>query len=209
MGRDQRRRRGRPLKSPFDKEEEKTAAFIVDALGIDIHDDRTIILADWFEIVRKVKMAKIERNVVIRVPVEKVFSYISDPMKLLEWLPSLFDIRNVTGEGVDQQFSWTYKMMGIPFKGAASYTEYKPRERIVIETTGNIHSSWTFTFKPQGDMTLANLEINYTIPMPLLGKLGERLILRQNEREAELAVANIKERLEWRDQFRHRNSEKH
>ena len=154
-------------------------------------------------------MAKIERNIVIGVPVEKVFSYISDPMKLLEWLPSLFDIRNVTGEGVGQQFSWTYKMMGIPFKGIANYTEYKPRERIVIKTAGNIHSSWTFTFKPQGDMTLANLAIDYTIPMPLFGKIGERLILRQNEREAELAVANIKERLEWRVQFKYRSTGEH
>jgi carbon monoxide dehydrogenase subunit G len=154
-------------------------------------------------------MPKIERNIAIEVPVENVFSYISDPMKLLEWLPSLFDVRNVTGEGVNQQFSWTYKMMGIPLKGVASYTEYKPRERIVIKTTGNINSSWTFTFKPQADMTLASLEIDYALPMPLLGKIGERLILRQNEREAELAVANIKERLEWRDRFKYRNTGEH
>jgi len=36
----------------------------------------------------------------------------------------------------------------------------------------------------------------YTIPIPVLGKLAEALVLRQNEREADLAMANIKDRME-------------
>jgi len=45
-------------------------------------------------------MAKIERSSTINAPVEKVFAYISDPMNLLEWLPSITDARDITGEGV-------------------------------------------------------------------------------------------------------------
>jgi hypothetical protein len=38
--------------------------------------------------------------------------------------------------------------------------------------------------------------VEYTIPVPVLGKLGEALILKQNEREADQAMANIKAKLE-------------
>ncbi len=40
------------------------------------------------------------------------------------------------------------------------------------------------------------LDIEYTIPIPVLGKLAEKLVLRRNEREADLAMANIKDKFE-------------
>jgi hypothetical protein len=39
-------------------------------------------------------------------------------------------------------------------------------------------------------------EAETTIPIPVLGKLTEAFVLKQNEREANLAMANIKARLE-------------
>jgi hypothetical protein len=48
---------------------------------------------------------------------------------------------------------------------------------------------WTWTFKPKGGGTLLNLLIEYAIPVRVLGKIGERLVLRQNEREADVALA--------------------
>jgi carbon monoxide dehydrogenase subunit G len=153
-------------------------------------------------------MSKIERNFVIAVSIEDVFSYLSNPMKQIEWLPSVIDVREVRGEGVGQRFNWTYKMMGMRFKGEAEYTKYIPNEWLAYNTKRGIKSTWTWTFKPQGDQTLVKAVIEYTIPVPVLGNIGERLILRQNEREADAAVANIKERLEWRDKFKVLNSEK-
>ena len=147
-------------------------------------------------------MEKIERSFVLSVPAEKVFSYMSNPIKVSEWLPSLFEIRDVVGMEANQQSSWTYKMMGIPLTGKAKCVEYIPNERIAIETTGNIRSSWTWSFKSSSRPTLVNIVIEYTIPVPVIGKLGDKLILRQNDREADLAIANLKERLEWRDQFK-------
>ena len=40
------------------------------------------------------------------------------------------------------------------------------------------------------------LEIEYTIPVPVLGKLAEKIVLKRNEREADLALINIKEKME-------------
>ena len=141
-------------------------------------------------------MAKVEQSITINVPVEKVFSYTSDPINQLEWLPSITDVRDVTGEGVGKRFSWTYKMMGMSFKGESEFAEYIPNERIVLKTTGGILSTWNWTYKPQAGGTLVNLVVEYTVPVPVLGKVAEKLILRQNEREAALSMTNLKERLE-------------
>ena len=45
-------------------------------------------------------MTKVERSITIKAPVEKVFSYISSPNNQLEWLPSITEVRDITGQGV-------------------------------------------------------------------------------------------------------------
>ena len=141
-------------------------------------------------------MAKVEQSIIINAPVEKVFSYVCDPMNQLEWLPSMTDVRDITGEGVGQKFGWTYKMMGISFKGETEVVESVANQRRIIKSTGGIQSTWTWTFKSENGKTVVNLAVEYTIPVPVLGKVAEQLVLRQNEREAALSMTNIKERLE-------------
>jgi len=141
-------------------------------------------------------MAKVEQSITINAPVEKVFSYVCDPMNQLEWLPSMTDVRDITGEGVGQKFGWTYKMMGISFKGETEVVESVANQRRIIKSTGGIQSTWTWTFKSENGKTVVNLAVEYTIPVPVLGKVAEQLVLRQNKREAALSMTNIKERLE-------------
>jgi len=92
--------------------------------------------------------------------------------------------------------------MGMPFKGELEYIEYISNERIIMKTMGSIKSTWDWALKSQSKKTLVNLILEYTIPVPLISKLGSRLILRRNEQEADLAVSNIKGKLEWREQFK-------
>ncbi len=42
----------------------------------------------------------------------------------------------------------------------------------------------------------APVETEYTIPVPVLGKLAEKLVLKRNRRESDMSMENIKERLE-------------
>jgi uncharacterized membrane protein len=141
-------------------------------------------------------MPKIEKASTLNVPVEKVFSYITNPVNQLEWLPSITDVRDVSGQGKGQRFAWTYKMMGIHLKGKTEVIEHVANQRLTFKTTGGIASTWTWTFTGEPNKTRLNLIVEYTVPVPVLGKIAERLVLRQNEREADLAMANIKERLE-------------
>lgn len=141
-------------------------------------------------------MAKVERSIIINAPVEKVFSYISDPNSELESMPSITDIRDITGQGVGQRWGWSYKMAGVSLKGESEVMEHIPNQRLVHKSTGGIVSIWTYTFNPEDSGTRLTVVVEYTIPVPVLGKVGERLVLKRTEREADLAMTNIKERLE-------------
>ena len=141
-------------------------------------------------------MAKVERSITIDAPVEKVFSYISNPNNELESIPSITDIRDVTGEGLGRKWGWTYKMVGFSLKGESEVIEYIPNQRLVHKSKGGIESTWTYTFNPENGGTRLNVVVEYKIPIPVLGKVGERMVLNRTEREADLAMTNTKESLE-------------
>ncbi|MFC2034459.1 SRPBCC family protein [Chloroflexota bacterium] len=141
-------------------------------------------------------MTKIERDILINALIEKVFTYLDDPVNLMESQPGVTDIRNINGRGIGQTWEWDYKMMGIPFKGKAEITRLTLNTELTIKTTGGISSVWAWRFKRHDEGTLLSLEIEYTIPVPVLGKVGELLITQRNERVADMAMLNIKERLE-------------
>jgi len=141
-------------------------------------------------------MATVTKSINIQAPVEKVFGYVTDPMNLPEWIDSLSEVTDVTGSGVGQHHHWKYKMIGIPLRGETTASEHVPNERWVLDSKGGATSTWTFTFAPHEGGTKLNMNVDYTIPVPVLGKVAENLVLKRNEREAGMWMENIKERLE-------------
>jgi uncharacterized membrane protein len=141
-------------------------------------------------------MAKVKRSITINAPVEKVFNYLADPMNQPEWVPSIMEIKDVSGSGVGQHFRWTYKMAGVLLKGESTTTEHIPNKRTVTQSKGGVTSTWIHNFESHDGGTMMELDIEYTIPIPVIGKLAEKIVLKRNEREADLAMANIKEKME-------------
>lgn len=141
-------------------------------------------------------MARIKRSITIKAPVETVFAYVTDPTSLPEWMVGVMDVRDVSGSGSDLHFHWKYRMVGIPFSGETKFIEYVPNERSVSESKGGIPSTFRWTFTPEAGATRVDLDLEYTVPVPVLGKLAENLVLKRNEREADLWMENIRERLE-------------
>jgi carbon monoxide dehydrogenase subunit G len=141
-------------------------------------------------------MPTINNSINISAPVEKVFAYLSDPRNSPEWLGSLSEVTDVTGSGVGQHYHWKYNMLGVPLRGETTVSEHVPNERRVTEGKGGVTSTWTFTFAPHEGGTKLDVELDYTIPVPVLGKLAEKLVLKRNQREAQMSMENIKERLE-------------
>lgn len=142
-------------------------------------------------------MATLVKSIFIQAPVEKVFAYASDPTHTPEYWPSMLDVRNVKdpGNGL-KTYEWTYKMAGARFEGTSEVIEFVPNERLVTVSKGGIESkiSWIFTPAQGGTEWLSRTE--YTVPVPVLGRLAEGLIQKQNEREAETLMANLKALME-------------
>jgi uncharacterized membrane protein len=141
-------------------------------------------------------MPTINNSINMNAPVEKVFAYVEDPMNLTEWMVSISDVTDVTGSGVGQRYHWKYKMAGVPLHGETTVTEQVPNERSVTESKGGVTSTIRFTYAPHEDGTKLDLEVDYTIPVPVLGKLAEKLVHKRNQREANMWMENIKERME-------------
>jgi hypothetical protein len=51
-------------------------------------------------------------------------------------------------------------------------------------------------YQSEGEATKVTFRGEYTVPIPLLGKLAEAFIVKQNENEAEVVLANLKARME-------------
>jgi uncharacterized protein YndB with AHSA1/START domain len=142
-------------------------------------------------------MAKIEKTITINAPVEKVFGYWEEPTNRPEVWPSLVEVKEVERlPSGGRNFRWVYKMAGVPLKGTNEATEYVANQRIVEKSKGGIESTLTWTFQPEAGGTKLTVEVEYTVPVPLLGKLAEAFIVKQNERETELILANLKARME-------------
>ncbi|MFC1900571.1 SRPBCC family protein [Chloroflexota bacterium] len=137
-------------------------------------------------------MARIDKEIIINASIDKVFSYVSDFRNWPELWPSLLaaeDVQSLPNGGYSARYE--YKMVGVRFTGMGEFTEYVPNQWIVINTKGGIHSTITCTFRAIEDKTRVTLTIEYVVPVPLLGKLTEYVILKMNDQEANLVLMNL------------------
>jgi uncharacterized protein YndB with AHSA1/START domain len=138
-------------------------------------------------------MARIEKLATINVPTEILFDYISHPGNWPEFWPSLVAVTEVQllpSGGYSTK--WLYKMVGTSLEGTSEQTEVIPNQRIVTETKLGVTSTITWIFKPAAGRTILAFTVEYNIPIPLLGKLAEAIIVRMNESEADFIMSNLK-----------------
>jgi hypothetical protein len=103
-------------------------------------------------------------------------------------------VKNIEDNPVGgKKFNWVYKMAGIRFEGTTTPIEWVPNKRLVVKSAGGIESTFVYDYTPEGQGTRLSMEVDYKVPVPVLGKLAESFILRSNEREADTVLANIKD----------------
>ena len=142
-------------------------------------------------------MAQVEATVTIDAPVEKIYNYIHEMANLPEIWPSLVeitDMQRLPDGGFSNRF--VYKMAGIRLEGTSQGIEDVPNQRIVSGTKGAVESTQTWLFKPEGAKTEATFKVEYTIPIPVLGKLAEAVVVKINQHEGQAIMANLKARME-------------
>ena len=141
-------------------------------------------------------MASWKNSIVIHAPPDSVFAYVDDPTNLAEWLPSIMEVRNVIGTGAGQQFEWTAKMAGLLLHGQSTVVEHVQNKCAVHQTIGMVSSTFEYCVEPHEEGTVLSLEIEYSVPIPVLGRLAEHVLLRRNVREFDLALTTVKDVME-------------
>lgn len=142
-------------------------------------------------------MANIHKVITILSPVQKVFSFMNDPHNLPEIWPSMVEIKNVKrNPNGGYNFGWVYKMGGVHFDGASETIEFVENKRIVTKSVKGIESKFAWDYEAVNDGTRITLEIEYKVPVPLVGKIAEAILIKQNEREADILFENLKNRME-------------
>ncbi|MGD2144412.1 MAG: SRPBCC family protein [Anaerolineae bacterium] len=142
-------------------------------------------------------MAKLKKTITIDAPVEDVFGFISEPANLVEIWPSMVEAKDVQRlPNGGSSFRWVYKMAGIRLEGFSEDTEVVPNERVVSETKDGIESTIKWMCRPKAGGTEVTFEAEYKVPVPVLGKVAEAFIVKANEGESELLLANLKARME-------------
>ena len=142
-------------------------------------------------------MAVLQKEILIKAPIEEVFEFVADTPKLAEVWPSL---RIVKSWERDEQglakFDFEYLMAGMTFRGTNVDLEFVPNEKIVTQSTTGLDSTITWHFSPQPEGTLVTFMGEYKVPVPLVGPMAENVIVSMNNMDIELLLSTLKRRLE-------------
>ncbi len=143
-------------------------------------------------------MKKVQKSIEIKAPVQRVYDFLTQPSNLPGIWPNLVAVSNIVSRaGGSHDFDWEYKMAGIHFKGHATTEEAQPGKLVRVRNEGGIPSTFIWTYQGlDGSGTRLTLEVEYTIPAPVIGRIAEALVARMNERDAETVLANLKDAME-------------
>jgi uncharacterized membrane protein len=142
-------------------------------------------------------MAKFQKSIVIEAPVDKVFDFMDDPNNLPQIWPSMVEVKDVgRAPSGGAMFRYVYKMAGFRLEGISEDTEYVKNVRTVSKTSGGVDATATLLYEAAGQGTRVTVIDEYKVPVPMVGKLAESIIVRMNEQEAETLLANLKIRME-------------
>ena len=142
-------------------------------------------------------MEKVMKSISIEAPVEQVFGYINVPTNLPEIWPSMVEAKEVEKlPNGGNRFKWVYKMAGMRLEGTSEDTDVIANQHVIGTTKGGIESTTTWKTEAEGAGTKVTFIAEYSVPLPLVGKMAEKFIIKVNEKEAETLLANLKARME-------------
>jgi hypothetical protein len=141
-------------------------------------------------------MASWKDSILIHAPANQVFAYVDDPSELPTWLPNMVEVRNVIGTGLGQQYEYTYKMAGLLLRGQSIVVEHDPNKRGLHQIIGTFTALWEYCVEPHEDGTVLSIRAEYRIPVPVVGKLAERIAIQQNARALGLSLINARDMME-------------
>jgi carbon monoxide dehydrogenase subunit G len=129
-------------------------------------------------------MAKLNRKTTIHARAEDVFDFLEDKTHVPEFWPSMMEVSDIRD------------LAGLRFEGDSEEIEVIPNKKLVSKNEKGIESTVTWLMEGHGDETDLSFEIEYKVPVPVLGKLAEKVVVKLNENEADTMIANLKAQIE-------------
>jgi len=140
-------------------------------------------------------MVNVRKSIVISAPPDRVFDYVTEPSTMAEWLTKMVEVRDVVGTGEGQQYEWTYKYAGLLLRGQSVVVQHVPNRLAVSQSIGMIGSTWTFRVEPHEEGSTLTIEVEYSVPIPVLGKIAEHVAVRLDARDLETSLSNVQDML--------------
>lgn len=142
-------------------------------------------------------MIKLKKNLIIAAPPEQVFDVVDDTANISQIWRNVSNVRNlkVLSNG-GHSFQFDYAMAGIRLEGSGVDLVHIRPFRIVTRTTGGVTSTLSWSFKPivnNGQTDLA-LDVEYEVPVPLVGRLAEYVVAKINETDIVYMLNYLKHR---------------
>ena len=131
----------------------------------------------------------------ISAPQDRVFDYVTEPSTMAEWLTKMVEVRDIVGTGEGQQYEWTYKYAGLLLRGQSVVVQHVPNRLAVSQSIGMIGSTWTFRVEPHEEGSALTIEVEYSVPIPVLGKIAEHVAVRLDARDLETSLTNVQDML--------------
>lgn len=138
-------------------------------------------------------MPKIQESIVVNADQEKLRQVLEEPEYIRQWYVGL-DAFSVSPDhpqpGSTQD--WTYKVMGVEFKGLNTVMEYEKYKKMVLNVDGLISGTQTYTLTPQGNGIRVEIVVDYKMSGGMLGKLAEPVVHQMNTSNIRKSLEEIK-----------------
>ena len=146
-------------------------------------------------------MARLQQELFVDAPPERVFALLAQPERTPEWSPNVLSIRR-TSEGPIEVGSTTetvVRALGTRQRAIGRCTVFDPPRRLVIESRTDLGatSRSDSELTPEGRGTRLRATLDYIVPGGGVGKLFDKLVAeRQTRQDFEQALRRLKALLE-------------
>lgn len=141
-------------------------------------------------------MGHISNSININSPLPKVFEYVTNPQNWTRYVPSLISVKNVSNDPPVKgtTFDWTYRVLGMNFKGKGSVTAYSKDKKFAIKMYGAFPITETFIFEGDANSTILSFEVSYELPGKVLSVVSKMPVIeRVHTREAGEVIRRLKD----------------
>jgi hypothetical protein len=143
----------------------------------------------------------VSQTILISRRPQAVYDLAWRPERATEWIVGMVATANVlpgvpeTGFGC--RFDWTYRMLGLTFRGKNTIAAAERPHRLREEGSGDLTSTWDWRFEAVEKGTRVHLTVTYSPPLGWLGRLLDPILLRRlNQRALDQTLANLKRLVE-------------